>query len=82
MNRFLCELIDSLLQRYIQSQVYEAVIENLACEQASRMVAMKSATDNAGSLIDDLKLVYNKATSGDYARNLRNSVGRSSSVIS
>ncbi|MBY0378438.1 MAG: F0F1 ATP synthase subunit gamma [Gammaproteobacteria bacterium] len=55
------ELIDSLLQRYIESQVYEAVIENLACEQASRMVAMKSATDNAGSLIDDLKLVYNKA---------------------
>ncbi|MCD6045223.1 MAG: synthase subunit gamma [Gammaproteobacteria bacterium] len=55
------ELIDALLQRYIESQVYEAVIENLACEQASRMVAMKSATDNAGSLIDDLKLVYNKA---------------------
>ncbi len=55
------ELIDSLLQRYIESQVYEAVIENLACEQASRMVAMKSATDNAGGLIDDLKLVYNKA---------------------
>lgn len=55
------ELIDSLLQRYIESQVYEAVIENLACEQASRMVAMKSATDNAGGLIGDLKLVYNKA---------------------
>jgi len=55
------ELIDTLLKRYIESQVYQAVVENIACEQASRMVAMKSATENAGELIHHLKLAYNKA---------------------
>ena len=50
-----------LLVRYVESQVYQGVVENLACEQAARMVAMKAATDNAGELIDDLQLVYNKA---------------------
>lgn len=55
------EILDKLLVRYIESQVYQAVVENAACEQAARMVAMKSATDNAGDLIDDLQLVYNKA---------------------
>nr|WP_298411474.1 F0F1 ATP synthase subunit gamma [uncultured Halomonas sp.] len=55
------ELLDKLLIRYIESQVYQAVVENAACEQAARMIAMKSATDNAGDLIDDLQLVYNKA---------------------
>ncbi len=55
------ELLDSLLKRYIESQVYQSVVENIASEQASRMVAMKSATDNAGNLIDELQLVYNKA---------------------
>jgi F-type H+-transporting ATPase subunit gamma len=55
------ELLEGLLTRYIESQVYQAVVENGACEQASRMLAMKSATDNAGELIDDLQLVYNKA---------------------
>ncbi|MCL6414223.1 F0F1 ATP synthase subunit gamma [Aestuariirhabdus sp. Z084] len=55
------ELLDGLLVRYIESQVYQAVVENGACEQAARMVAMKSATDNAGELIDELQLVYNKA---------------------
>lgn len=54
-------LLDGLLTRYIESQVYQAVVENLACEQAARMIAMKSATDNAGSLIDDLQRIYNKA---------------------
>ena len=54
-------LLDMLMVRYIESQVYQAVVENAACEQASRMVAMKSATDNAGELIDDLRLAYNKA---------------------
>tara|TARA_B110001454_G_C12637841_1_gene399884 strand:- start:28 stop:891 length:864 start_codon:yes stop_codon:yes gene_type:complete len=54
-------LLDQLLVRYVESQVYQGVVENLACEQAARMVAMKSATDNAGELIDDLQLVYNKA---------------------
>ena len=55
------ELLDQLLVRYIESQVYQGVVENLACEQAARMIAMKAATDNAGELIDDLQLVYNKA---------------------
>jgi F-type H+-transporting ATPase subunit gamma len=55
------ELLEGLLTRYVESQVYQAVVENTACEQAARMLAMKSATDNAGDLIDDLQLVYNKA---------------------
>jgi len=55
------DLLDGLLARYIESQVYQAVVENNACEQAARMIAMKSATDNAGELIDELQLIYNKA---------------------
>lgn len=55
------EVLDGLLTRYIESLVYQAVVENGACEQSARMVAMKSATDNAGDLIDELELVYNKA---------------------
>jgi len=54
-------LLDTLLVRYIESQVYQGVVENAASEQAARMVAMKSATDNAGNLIGELQLVYNKA---------------------
>jgi F-type H+-transporting ATPase subunit gamma len=54
-------LLDGLLLRYIESQVYQAVVENNACEQAARMMAMKTASDNAGELIEDLGLVYNKA---------------------
>ncbi|XOZ32717.1 F0F1 ATP synthase subunit gamma [Halomonadaceae bacterium KBTZ08] len=54
-------LLDGLLTRYVESQVYQGVVENIACEQAARMVAMKSATDNAGEIIDDLKTEYNKA---------------------
>lgn len=55
------EILDELLVRYIESQVYQSVVENIACEQASRMLAMKNATDNAGDIIDELQLVYNKA---------------------
>jgi F-type H+-transporting ATPase subunit gamma len=54
-------VMDALMIRYIESLVYQGVVENIACEQAARMVAMKSATDNAGSLIDELQLIYNKA---------------------
>lgn len=54
-------VLDALLTRYIESLVYQAVVENLACEQAARMVAMKAASDNASNLIDELQLVYNKA---------------------
>ena len=55
------EVIDLLLARYIESLVYQSVVENIACEQAARMVAMKSASDNARSLTDELQLIYNKA---------------------
>ena len=55
------ELLDVLLVRYIESQVYQGVVDNIACEQASRMVAMKAATDNAGDIIDELQLIFNKA---------------------
>lgn len=55
------EVLDKLLMRYIESIVYQGLVENNACEQAARMVAMKSASDNAGNLISELQLVYNKA---------------------
>lgn len=55
------DLLNALSQRFIESQVYQAVVENIACEQAARMVAMKAASDNANGLINDLQLVYNKA---------------------
>ncbi|NRB37324.1 MAG: F0F1 ATP synthase subunit gamma [Pseudomonadales bacterium] len=55
------DLLDGLLLRYIESQVYQAVVENGACEQAARMMAMKSATDNAGDIIDELQTIYNRA---------------------
>ena len=54
-------VMDALLMRYVESLVYQGMVENMACEQAARMVAMKSASDNAGTLIDELQLVYNKA---------------------
>ena len=55
------ELLDKLLERYCESALYQAVVENLSCEQAARMIAMKSATDNAGEIIEQLELIYNKA---------------------
>ncbi|WP_261842947.1 F0F1 ATP synthase subunit gamma [Aliamphritea ceti] len=55
------DLLNGLLVRYIESLVYQAVVENNACEQAARMLAMKNATDNAGDLIDELQMIYNKA---------------------
>ena len=54
-------ILDTVLKRYIESQIYQAVVENIACEQSARMVAMKAASDNAGDLIGELELVYNKA---------------------
>lgn len=63
-------LLDKLLVRYTESQVYQGVVENLACEQAARMVAMKAATDNAGDLINDLQLVYNKARQASITQEL------------
>lgn len=55
------ELLDALLLRYIETVLYQALVENIACEQSARMVAMKNATENAGELIDDLQQIYNKA---------------------
>lgn len=74
------ELLDGLLQRYIESQVYQAVVENNACEQAARMLAMKSATDNAGELIDELQLVYNKARQAAITQELSEIVGGAAAV--
>ena len=54
-------MLDALVTRFIETQVYEGVVVNIACEQSARMVAMKAASDNAGDMIDDLELVYNKA---------------------
>ena len=58
-----------MLTRYIESQVYQAVVENIACEQAARMIAMKNATENAGELINDLQLAYNKARQAAITKN-------------
>ena len=74
------ELLDGLLIRYIESQVYQAVVENAACEQAARMIAMKSATDNAGDMIDDLQLVYNKARQSAITQELSEIVSGASAV--
>jgi F-type H+-transporting ATPase subunit gamma len=63
-------LLEKLLSRYIESQVYRGVIENIASEQAARMVAMKSATDNAAELIADLQLIYNKARQASITQEL------------
>ena len=73
-------LLDQLLVRYVESQVYQGVVENIACEQASRMIAMKSATDNAGDLIDDLQLVYNKARQASITQELGEIVAGASAV--
>ncbi|MCA0893528.1 F0F1 ATP synthase subunit gamma [Microbulbifer agarilyticus] len=74
------EILDGLLSRYIESQVYQAVVENKACEQAARMIAMKSATDNAGELIDALQLVYNKARQAAITQELSEIVGGAAAV--
>lgn len=74
------EILDVLFARYIESQVYQAVVENFACEQAARMVAMKSASDNAGQLIDDLRLVYNKARQASITQELSEIVSGAAAV--
>jgi F-type H+-transporting ATPase subunit gamma len=74
------ELLDKLLTRYIESQVYRGVIENIASEQAARMVAMKSATDNAAELISDLQTIYNKARQAAITRELTEIVAGAAAV--
>ena len=74
------ELLDALLARYIESQVYQAVVENNACEQAARMMAMKNATDNAGDIIEDLGLIYNKARQASMTQELSEIVSGAAAV--
>jgi F-type H+-transporting ATPase subunit gamma len=74
------EVLDQLLIRYIESLVYQGVLENNACEQAARMVAMKSASDNAGTLIDELQLVYNKARQASITQELSEIVAGAAAV--
>jgi F-type H+-transporting ATPase subunit gamma len=74
------ELLDGLLVRYIESQVYQGVVENKACEQAARMIAMKSATDNAGDLINELQLLYNKARQAAITQELSEIVSGAAAV--
>lgn len=74
------ELLDRLLTRYIESQAYRAVIENIACEQAARMLAMRNATDNAAELISNLQLAYNKARQASITRELSEIVAGASVI--
>lgn len=74
------ELLDRLLTRYIESQVYRSVIENIACEQAARMLAMRNATDNAAELIASLQLAYNKARQAAITRELSEIVAGASVI--
>lgn len=73
-------LLNTLLRRYVESQVYQGVVENLASEQAARMVAMKAATDNGGNLIKELQLVYNKARQASITQELTEIVSGASAV--
>lgn len=73
-------VLDELLVRYVESQVYQGVVENIACEQAARMVAMKAASDNAGNLINDLKLIYNKARQAAITQEISEIVGGAAAV--
>lgn len=74
------KLLELLMRRYIESLVYQAVVENIACEQAARMVAMKSATDNAGEIIDTFKLMYNKARQASITQELSEIVAGAEAV--
>ncbi len=74
------ELLDTVLGRYLESQVYQAVVENAASEQSARMVAMKAATDNAGKIINSLQLAYNKARQASITKELAEIVGGAAAV--
>jgi len=74
------EVLDDLLTRYIEMLVYQSTVENLACEQSARMVAMKAASDNAGKMIDELKLRYNKARQAAITQEISEIVGGAAAV--
>ena len=69
------EVLDYVLDRYIESLVYQGVVENVACEMAARMIAMKSATDNAGAMIDELQLIYNRERQASITQEISEIVG-------
>jgi len=73
-------VIDNLLVRYIESLVYQGIVENVACEMSARMVAMKSASDNASNLIDELQLIYNKARQASITQELSEIVAGAAAV--
>jgi F-type H+-transporting ATPase subunit gamma len=75
-------VIDELLKRYVESLVYQSVAENMASEQSARMVAMKAATDNAGNVIDELKLVYNKTRQAGITKELSEIVAGAAAATS
>src|SRR6202044_2027281 len=74
------EILDGLLMRYVESQVFQGAVENVACEMAARMVAMKSASDNAGDLIEEFQLIYNKARQAAITKELSEIVGGAAAV--
>jgi F-type H+-transporting ATPase subunit gamma len=74
------ELLDGVLTRYIESQVYRGAVENVACEMAAKMVAMKAASDNAATLIDELTLIYNKNRQAGITKELSEIVGGAAAV--
>ena len=74
------QILDALLIRYVESQVYRAAVENVAAEMAARMVAMKAATDNAGKLVEEMQLIYNKARQAAITKELAEIVGGASAV--
>jgi len=74
------QLIEGLVTRFIESQVYQAVIENTACEQAAKMIAMKNATENAEKLIDELTLIYNNARQAAITQEIAEIVGGAAAV--
>ena len=73
-------IIDALMMRFIESQVYKGVIENIACEMSARMIAMKSATDNASDIIKELQTIYNKARQGAITQEISEIVAGASAV--
>ena len=74
------EVLDQLLDRYIEALVYQAIVENVACEMAARMIAMKNATENAGAMIDELNLIYNRERQAGITQEISEIVGGAAAV--
>jgi F-type H+-transporting ATPase subunit gamma len=74
------DILEGILMRYVEAQIFQGAVENVACEMAARMVAMKSATDNAGDLIEELQLIYNKARQAAITKELSEIVGGAAAV--